>query len=171
MKRITLAVLPLILSACSSSHPDASLSRGFDITRVQSGKTNKSIAVQVDAPLNKLTIFKNTHPFSWKKSIEYTDGKLLRETRDTSTYGTVVKALVTETADNSRVVSLDISHTCRPEMRKYTPVDGNWIEVPQRDSVSTKQTIQIIRGETILITGKGFDTSCTFPRIAIRPNE
>lgn len=166
-KLIVLAVLPLILSACSAFRTDAR----FDVARANSGEKEDRIAINIVVPANKPTTYRNTYTVDYLKSVTFKDGKLDSKVIDEVTYGTVIKAEATEKNGESRVVSLEIEHTCEPALKKRNYADGIWIDTPNYTTASSKQKVVIGHGEIIRITGPGYGSLCPFPRIIIHTSE
>lgn len=168
MKRFTLAVLPLILSACTSSKPESHI----DITHVKEADSRNLIAVRIDVPSNKTRIFDNSDFASYVASVTIKDGKIIKKELHSLDYGTTVVASVSDGVDGKQLVSLAVRHACRPELEKFkTTINEEGIDLPSQYFTEQSQKIFITRGENILISGNGFNSSCAFPRIIVHPTE
>ncbi|MEG5552396.1 hypothetical protein UXO11_22735 [Enterobacter wuhouensis] len=168
MKRLTLAVLPLILSACTSSHPESHI----DITRVKEADSRNLIAVRIDVPFNKTGIFDNSDSVDYLASVTTVDGKIVKKEHSSLPYGTKVAASVSNDVDGKQLVSLAVRHACRPEIVKFKTIhSGEEIDLPSQYFAEQSQKVLIKRGESILINGNGFNSSCAFPRIIVHPTE
>lgn len=161
--RFILAVVPLILSACSVPNQNAN----FAVTHIEPVNERGTIAISVLATVNKLTTYRNTRSTYYVKSAEYNDGKLASKAWDEVKYGTVVNFLARNSKSNALVVSLEIEHSCRPDEGKVRSV----IDIPSQTTFSSRQILRIKRGENLRISGKDFDTGCAFPTIIFHPTE
>lgn len=167
MKRTILAALPLILSACSSSQPVSSV----DISRVKSGADRNTVSIKLDVPLNKPATFDNSQTTRYVSAVIIEDGKVVRKESSSLSSGTIVRAQSKVNGDGKRIISLNVSHACPPEFNKFTSTVDNEasIDLPVQKSVQQEQDVLIKHGDDILISGKGFHGSCTFPRITVHP--
>lgn len=171
MKRLTLAVLPLILSACTSSQTESHI----DITRIKEADSRNLIAVRIDVPFNKTGIFDNSDSVDYLASVTTVDGKIVKKEHSSLPYGTKVVASVSNDVDGKQLVSLAVRHACLPEIVKFKSLHaGEETDLPYPFSLyftEQSQKVLIKRGENILISGNGFNSSCAFPRIIVHPTE
>jgi len=172
MKLTVLAALPLILSACSSPQPVSSI----DISRVKSGADRNAVSIKIDAPLNKPVTFDNSQTTRYVSAIitdQRNDGKVVRKEFSTLSSGTTVRAQNKVNGDGERIISLNVRHECPPELTKFPSSADNEasIDLPMQKHVKQEQEVLIKPGEDILISGKGFNDNCAFPRIIVHPFE
>lgn len=168
MKRITLAVLPLILSACSSSQPD----QRIDITHGKSASVQKVVSLRMDAPLSQPVTYDNSDNVRYVNSVTTEDGKIISKEYRTLSYGTTVRAVVSDAGDDKQLVSLAVRHACHPELSKLPAGSAEeGIDLPSQNYITQQQKILIARGDDVLISGTGFDANCAFPRITVHPTE
>ncbi|KLP59590.1 hypothetical protein ABR39_00920 [Enterobacter genomosp. O] len=168
MKHITLAVLPLILSACSSSQPD----QRIDITHGKPTSVQKVVSLRMDAPLSQPVTFDNSDSVRYVNSVTTEDGKIVSKEYRTLSYGTTVRAVVSDAGDDKQLVSLAVRHACHPELTKLPAGSAEeGIDLPSQNYITQQQKILIARGDDVLISGSGFDVNCAFPRITVHPTE
>lgn len=168
MKRTILAALPLVLSACSSQSDPR-----IDITSVKSGADFNAVSIKLDAPINKPVTFDNLQTTHYVSAVIFEDGKVVRKESGSLSSGTMVRAENKDNGDGKRVISLNVSHACPPEFNKFTSTVDNEasIDLPVQKHVQQEQDVLIKPGDDILISGKGFNGSCAFPRITVHPIE
>lgn len=165
--RFICTALPLLLSACSASHHNASV----NVTRLQPGSETGTVAINVTAPVNKVATYTSLHSTDYLKQVVLKDGKVSAQQWEQISYGTVMKGLVRKNVGDTWTASLEIDHSCRPDEKKAHYAEGVWVDTPSLTTFSSRQIVQIKRGEVLLISGKGFDTSCEFPTIILHPTE
>lgn len=169
-KRITLALLSLFLSACSVSSPKS----GVTVTRAVSGEKEDRIAINITAPVNEVTTYRNTRKTDYVKAVTtetLKDGShSVLPIWDKMTYGTVINADIVEDKGKYLLISLDITHSCQSELKKFVLADGNWLNLPTMKTTSGKQKMLIKHGEVIRISAAAYDSPCAFPRVIIHPS-
>lgn len=165
--RFTFSALSLLLSACSATQQNASI----HVTRLQAGSETGTVAINVTAPVNKVAAYTSLHSTDYLKQVVLKEGKVSAQQWDQISYGTVMKGLVRKNVGDTWTASLEIEHSCRPDEKKAHFAEGVWVDTPSLKTFSSRQIVQITRGEDLLISGKGFDTGCEFPTIILHPTE
>lgn len=165
--RFIFTALPLLLSACSATQQSTSV----NVTRLQAGSETRAVAINVTAPVNKVATYTSLHSTDYLKQVVIRDGKVSAQQWDQISYGTVMKGLVRKNVGDTWTASLEIKHSCRPDEKKAHFAEGVWVDTPSLTTFSSRQSVQIKRGEDLLISGKGFDTGCEFPTILLHPTE
>lgn len=165
--RFIFTALPLLLSACSVTKENASV----NITRIHAGSEIGTVAINLNAPVNKVATYSNIHSVNYLKQVVLKDGKVSTQQWDQISYGTAVKALVRKNTTDTWTASLEIDHSCRPDDEKSYSIQGVSIDTPSQVTFSSKQRVLVKRGENLLISGKDFDTGCAFPTIILHPTE
>lgn len=160
-------ISPLILSACSNPLQKSTV----NVDRVKTDSEQKTVAINIDAPVNKVKMYRNTHSVEYLKQVFVTDGKVSAQQIKQITYGTTVKGLISKHEGNTWIASLEIDHSCRPNVKRSHFNDAIWVDLPSQKAFSTRQTVLMKHGEALRISGKGFNTSCAFPTIILHPIE
>ncbi|EJF0242664.1 hypothetical protein [Citrobacter koseri] len=175
MKTLISVLLPLLLSGCAVAHSSFTESTPLLTVTVVPASSHDPAGDNIVLPLNaragEVTTLRSTRSVPYTRETVFTNDRKTQETHDRVESGTVITATVTQTDGGKKALTLDVQHTCPPQMKTFTP-DSNpdaRIDLPSLRSFSLQKTLVVQEGEKVRIRSEGLTADCAFPRIDVHP--
>lgn len=94
----------------------------------------------MDAPLSQPVTFDNSDSVRYVNSVTTEDGKIVSKEYRTLSYGTTVRAVVSDAGDDKQLVSLAVRHACHPELSKLSAGSAEeGIDLPSQNYITQQQ--------------------------------